>query len=235
MNRRVDTATFNLLCYTRKKWIDRTIKLNKGQNTQNTETIASEHHSLAENMLMNCVKPMEDRDDKYQITDENKTFTIRIRSEKNCHCMLRCVKCSICPHMHYCSCPDSVLNSQVCSHAHLLSRYLYGDKGWNAPDCNQTFMSLGNSKAIQCCREVASNEAEKLSNEAVNSALHSGVTPTSEMRDCDQNITSLKEKAITKLREITKTIQRCENYGLLQIYDDLIDEMKNDFEVSQKK
>ena len=49
------------------------------------------------------------------------------RPATNCtdsSCQVKCSECNICIHQYVCNCPDSLIQSTICKHVHLLQRFL---------------------------------------------------------------------------------------------------------------
>eukprot|EP00794_Sanderia_malayensis_P017679 gene17679-19443_t len=208
VNKRVDTAVFNLLSYVRSKWLNRLENISKCEGRRCWRE-NERRHSTAEEMPLNSVKPLEDRDDKYEVMDENKTFTIRIKSDKACKCLLKCTECNICPHVYNCSCPESVLNAKLCTHTHLLSRYLSRKFGRR-----------------QAKRTGASNEAfisEQDSDASSNSA-------DQELTTCvygSSGVKPLKEKVLALLKVLTCDVKYCDDHEQLKKYKESIQKILN--------
>ena len=120
-NKRVDNCLLNLLKFVRDKYFERLIKLTKGKCNYKMRVIQDRHNKskgLREEMITkvdNC---------KWSVqSDDNQSVYIVTKEIEVCRdpsCDLKCLECNICIHQYMCSCPDSLIQSTICKHAHLI-------------------------------------------------------------------------------------------------------------------
>ncbi len=224
MNQRLDTGIFNLLSYVRTKWIKRKLRLNQNGRLLG-ENYASEVHQMSLKIPLDRIKTFEDREDKYHITDsdgkDSFTLKLRIGDNKNCKCQLRCSICDICPHSQFCSCPQSLINADMCVHAHVLARYLSNDT--RREDTGQSTVEL-NDPVANDTEDKAGEDQSKPTPKQVEAVKSSNfVMIASEPIDCNDELSSLRQKMLTSLVVLMEEVKGCKNSQQLKICEKLLD------------
>ena len=125
VNKRVDKCLVNLLEFLRDKYFERLVKLTKGRSCKKLKDI-NDRHSRSMQMSTDCVVEVESRKWKVKSQDGKRSYDI-IKQCESCtdaSCSLRCQRCNICVHIFLCNCPDSLIQSTICKHVHLLQTAL---------------------------------------------------------------------------------------------------------------
>ena len=124
-NKRVDKCVVNLLKYVRDKYFERVIKLTKGKSCHKQRLI-QDRHNRSRAMSTEAVEMLDDL--KWKVRGQNgKNTYIVVKQATNCtdsSCQVKCSECNICIHQYVCNCPDSLIQSTICKHVHLLQRFL---------------------------------------------------------------------------------------------------------------
>ena len=124
-NKRVDNCLLNLLKFVRDKFFERLIKLTKGKCNYKTRVIQDRHNkskSLSDELLTKQAEFTWS-----VLSEHNKsTYTVTRLMEtcKDPSCDLKCLEYNICVHLYMCNCPDSLIQSTICKHVHLIQRVL---------------------------------------------------------------------------------------------------------------
>ena len=125
VNKRVDKCLVNLMKFLRDKYFERLVKLTKGRSCNKIKVINDRH---SKGMKMNIDSVVEVETDKWTVKSEDgkRSYNITKQCESctDASCLLRCQRCNICVHMFLCNCPDSLIQSTICKHVHLLQTVL---------------------------------------------------------------------------------------------------------------
>lgn len=108
--------------FVRDKYFERLIKLTKGKCNYKMRVIQDRHNKskgLREEKITkvdNCKWSVESDDNQsvYTVTEE-----MEVCGDPSCD--LKCLECNICIHQYMCSCPDSLIQSTICKHVHLIA------------------------------------------------------------------------------------------------------------------
>ena len=129
MNKRVDKCVVNLLKYVRDKYFERVIKLTKGKSCHKQRLI-QDRHNKSRAMSTEAVEVLDDLKWKVRGQDGKNTYVVS-KQAANCadsSCQIKCSDCRVCIHQYVCNCPDSLIQSTICKHVHLLQRFLLQPK-----------------------------------------------------------------------------------------------------------
>lgn len=120
--KRLDKTINALMQLVRDKAFERVIKLEKHKCSQKIQKIR-ESHKRGEKVLPSSIS--QETNDRWCVvstTDPQHTYFVeKVTSTTVNLCELICQKCRICIHSFKCSCPDSVINHNICKHIHACS------------------------------------------------------------------------------------------------------------------
>ena len=125
VSKRVDKCVVNLLKYVRDKYFERVIKLKKGKSCHKQRLI-QDHHNKSRAMSTEAVEVLDDSRWKVRGQDRNNIYVVS-KQATDCtdsSCQIKCSECRICVHQYLCNCPDSLIQSTICKHVHLLQHFL---------------------------------------------------------------------------------------------------------------
>jgi hypothetical protein len=113
------TLKYILMRIANDKGFERLIKLEKGKSSHRITTIKRRHMSSLQ-LSTNSINQIDESTWTVQ-SSSNPTTTYDILKKADCStCFIRCPECNVCIHEFHCSCPDSLINSTICKHVHLL-------------------------------------------------------------------------------------------------------------------
>ena len=213
-NRRVDNCLVNLMKFARDKLFDRVIKVTKGKNTLRVKMIQNRHTKSVQMSVSDVESKSEST---WLVKSENGTNTYVVSKHvstctDNNNCQLKCTDCStrVCIHQYTCTCPDSLIQSTICKHIHLLQRYLSQDQSiaMDGPGDDSEF---SHSEV-----ELASSFLRQTEKEANDSS-------------------ALKNSIKEKLLRLGKQIELCTNIEALQQLDKNINAAQHLFSSLQKQ
>lgn len=118
---RLDEAIYGLMQFIRDKKFERTIKKLKKREPRKCLEIEKSHKLAAEKKDSIIITCMEDK--KWVSTsqgDASKTYIITQVCDGPPCCNLKCKICSVCLHMYHCSCPNNLIQINICKHIHRL-------------------------------------------------------------------------------------------------------------------
>ena len=119
-NRRVDALLNVLLKLSRDKAFERLQKLEKGKSSYRISEV-NKWHKNAEQLDKESINELSNNHWMVKSQEREHFYTVgRLTCSCKMSCKLKCTQCGVCPHMHTCTCIDSVLHYTACKHIHLV-------------------------------------------------------------------------------------------------------------------
>ena len=219
VNKRVDNCLVNLQKYTRDKTFERVIKLTKGKSTHRLKLI-HDRHNKSKALTMDNIERVDDSKWRVNSTDGCNTYTVT-KQEHACMdstCQLKCTECTIpvCIHQYICTCPDSLIQSTICKHIHILQCFL---------STQQTETDDDNEMEV---------DAHVLHQDFVNNEVQL-VSSHLQQHKAQNDIASLRQAIKGKLLTLGEQLDSCHDKVALQQLDKQINAAQHLFSSLQKR
>lgn len=129
--KRLDKTINALIILMRDKMFDRIIRFSKQKKTSKMSKI-SDSHKRSLDISNNLITPAPNSLAKWMVqssedTEAHEYVIEKISNDCKHMCELKCQICKICVHMFKCSCPDNVVNYNICKHIHGVCRYFLNE------------------------------------------------------------------------------------------------------------
>ena len=199
-NKRVDNCLLNLLKFVRDKYFERLIKLTKGKCNYKTRVI-QDRHNKSKGLRQDMVTKVDNCKWSVQ-SDDNQSVYIVTKEMEVCRdptCDLKCLECNICIHQYMCSCPDSLIQSTICKHIHLI----------------ETVISTESMPAELSCEMEPTDTLDDKRSKYVDLELHVLAEHASKT-DSLSDIATHRENVKGKLLALLSQVQCCQHKQPLQ-------------------